>query len=166
MAHLRVMSRAPIVRAAVAADAIALQSLYRQLVDDEKVNVAESQIQAIEDGGHGRLFVCENDGHVVATALVSLCADVMYGSQPFAVIDNIVVSRRCRGQGIGRLLLREVEQFCLLRDCSKVMLLSSALRVDAHRFFEHAGFRSDVKRGFVKYRRQFDPRAERSEIWR
>lgn len=158
------MSGPPIVRAAVPADAVALQSLYRQLIDDENVNVAGPQIQRIADEGRGRLFICESDGHVIATALVALCADVMYGGQPFAVIDNVVVSQTCRGRGIGRILLREVEQFCSLRDCSKMMLLSSALRVDAHRFFESAGFRSDLKRGFVKYRRQFDPRAERQKV--
>jgi len=38
-----------------------------------------------------------------------------------------------------------------------MMLLSSAFRADAHRFFEHVGFRADLKRGFVKYRRQFAP---------
>lgn len=36
-----------------------------------------------------------------------------------------------------------------------MMLLSSATRVDAHRFFEQAGFLGDRKRGFVKYRSQF-----------
>jgi hypothetical protein len=37
------------------------------------------------------------------------------------------------------------------------MLLSSASRADAHKFFEHVGFRADLKLGFVKYRRQFAP---------
>jgi hypothetical protein len=36
-----------------------------------------------------------------------------------------------------------------------MMLLSSVSRVDAHRFFEHVGFRADLNRGFVKYRRRF-----------
>jgi GNAT superfamily N-acetyltransferase len=150
------MSYLPIVRAASGADAAALQFLYRQLVDDDNVNVTESQIQMIEDDGRTRLLVCEIDGSVCATVLVSLCADVMYADQPFAVVENLVVDQGCRGKGIGQALLREVEEFCLSRNCSKMMLLSSVSRVDAHRFFEHAGFRSDRKRGFVKYRSQFD----------
>lgn len=149
------MSCLPIVRAAARADAAALQSLYRQLIDDDNVNVTESQIQMIEEDTRTRLLVCEIDGSVCATVLISLCPDVMYASQPFAVVENLVVDRGCRGHGIGQVLLREVEEFCLPRNCSKMMLLSSVSRVNAHRFFEHVGFRGDRKRGFVKYRSQF-----------
>jgi GNAT superfamily N-acetyltransferase len=151
------MSYLPIVRLADRTDAAALQSLYCQLVDDVNVNVTESQIQMIAEDARTRLFVCEIDGDVRATVLVSLCADVMYADQPFAVIENLVVDHRCRGNGIGQALLREVEQYCLSRNCSKMMLLSSAHRPNAHRFFEHVGFSADLKRGFVKYRRQFAP---------
>jgi GNAT superfamily N-acetyltransferase len=149
------MSYRPIIRIADRTDAAALQSLYRQLVDDVNVNVTGTQIQVIAEDARTRLFVCEFDGEVRATVLVSLCADVMYAGQPFAVIENLVVDHRCRGNGIGQALLRAVEQYCLSQNCSKMMLLSSASRADAHRFFEHVGFRADLKRGFVKYRRQF-----------
>ncbi len=151
------MSCFPIVRVADRTDAAALQSLYCQLVDDVNVNVTESQIQMVAEGARTRLYVCEVDGGVCGTVLVSLCADVMYADQPFAVIENLVVDHRCRGHGIGQALLHEVEQYCLSGNCSKMMLLSSASRTDAHSFFERVGFRADLKRGFVKYRRQFTP---------
>ncbi len=79
----------------------------------------------------------------------------MYAEQPFAVVENLVVDQECRGYGIGQALLREAERFCLSRNGSKMMLLSSVSRVNAHRFFERVGFRGDRKRGFVKYRSQF-----------
>jgi hypothetical protein len=44
---------------------------------------------------------------------------------------------------------------CLQRDCSKIMLLSSVTRGDAHRLFGSSGFSSTEKIGFVKYRRHF-----------
>lgn len=147
------------VRTARDVDADILRSLYRQLVDDENVNVTASQIRSLESDAHTRLLVCEIDGQVRGTVLVCLCADVMYAGQPFAVVENIVVDQECRGNGVGRALLREVERFCRSRNCSKMMLLSSTARVDAHRFFEKIGFRGDRKRGFVKYRSQFDEKA-------
>jgi ribosomal protein S18 acetylase RimI-like enzyme len=109
------MSCLPIVRVADRTDAAALQSLYCQLVDDVDVNVTESQIQMLAEDARTRLYVCEIDGDVCATVLVSLCADAMYAGQPFAVIENLVVDRRCRGNGIGQALLREVEHYCLSR---------------------------------------------------
>jgi hypothetical protein len=81
--------------------------------------------------------------------LVSLCLDVMYGNQPFAVAENLAVDSQHRGKGLGEKLLREVERFCLREDCSKIMLMSSATRVDAHRFFERMGFRSDYPRALI-----------------
>ncbi|OQA32275.1 MAG: hypothetical protein BWY57_02080 [Betaproteobacteria bacterium ADurb.Bin341] len=53
------------------------------------------------------------------------------------------------------MMLRHIEAFCLVKDCSKIMLLSSANRVQAHRFFERAGFGGSEKCGFIKYRRNF-----------
>lgn len=143
------------IRTARRLDAAILQSLYRQLVDDKNIRATASQIQVLKDDARTRLLVCELDGRVRGTVLVCLCADAMYAGQPFAVVENLVIDQECRGNGIGQALLREVERFCLSRNCSKMMLLSSASRVDAHRFFEQVGFRGDRKRGFVKYRSQF-----------
>lgn len=148
------MSSCPAIRSACLQDAAAIGELYRQLVGDPDIRVEGSRIQAISEDPRTRLFVCEVSGAVIATVLVSLCSDVMYGDQPFAVVENLVVDSLHRGNRLGERLLREVEQFCLEADCSKIMLMSTATRVDAHRFFERMGFRADVKRGFVKYRKQ------------
>jgi len=48
--------------------------------------------------------------------------------------------------------MRYVEAHCLKHNCSKIMLLSAAHRIDAHRFFSSLGYEQDRKVGFVKYR--------------
>ncbi|WP_058377268.1 GNAT family N-acetyltransferase [Pandoraea norimbergensis] len=149
------MSFAPLVRIAKPADCGALQMLYRQLVDDDRVSVTPSQIEVLAQDTRTRLFVADVEGIVRGTVIVTVCPDAMYADQPFAVIENIVVDTQCRGSGVGRALLREVERFCLTQNCSKMMLLSAVARAEAHRCFEHSGFLGDIKRGFVKYRRQF-----------
>jgi N-acetylglutamate synthase-like GNAT family acetyltransferase len=144
-----------IIRNARPDDAARIAELYRQLVSNPAVMVQPERISAISGHPNTALFVCELSGAVQGTALVSLCADVMFGSQPFAVIENVIVDEAVRGQGLGEALLRHIEAFCLASNCSKMMLLSSVQREDAHRFFERAGFAGSSKRGFVKYRRQF-----------
>ncbi|MBU4002009.1 MAG: GNAT family N-acetyltransferase [Proteobacteria bacterium] len=79
----------------------------------------------------------------------------MFQNQPFAVVENLVVNSACRGMGVGTALLCEVERFCQKANCSKIMLLSSVERIESHRFFEKVGFAGSVKKGFIKYRRQF-----------
>ena len=78
----------------------------------------------------------------------------MYAQQPFALVENLVVDANHRKQGVGAAMLAEVERVCLEADCSKIMLMSSVHRAEAHRVFLKAGYSGDAKRGFVRYRRQ------------
>jgi GNAT superfamily N-acetyltransferase len=143
------------VRKALPEDSESIGALYRQLVQNSAVNVKASQIELVSKDKDTALFVCEQDQVVRGTALVSLCADVMFGSQPFAVVENVIVYESYRAQGLGTALLEEVERFCFSNNCSKIMLLSASQRIEAHQFFESVGFSGTVKAGFVKYRRQF-----------
>ncbi|TDR80194.1 GNAT family N-acetyltransferase [Paludibacterium purpuratum] len=144
------------IRRAVAADAAAIQALYRELVANPAVCVLPERIAEVAQSANAALFVAELDGAVAATAHVSLCLDVMFQNQPFAVVENIIVMPRCRGLGVGAALMREVEHYARSAQCSKIMLLSAAERSEAHRFFEKVGFLGSAKKGFVKYRSQFD----------
>ena len=79
----------------------------------------------------------------------------MFNTQPFAVVENVIVDQGVRSKGIGAALLRAVEAQSKAANCSKIMLLSSSQRTEAHRFFERLGFTSGAKLGFVKYSRSF-----------
>ena len=146
---------AVVVRRAQADDADEVARLYAQLVANPTVRVLPERLAELASASDTALFVVERAGRLAGTVLVTLCADVMFGRRPFAVVENIVVDAEARGQGIGAALLSEVDRFCLAADCSKIMLLSAAERADAHRFFEHSGYAGDRKRGFVKYRNAF-----------
>ena len=87
--------------------------LYAQLVENPAVNVLPECIEQISADFNTGLFVCERDGSVEGTALASLCADVMFGFQPFAVVENIVVNPAHRGTGLGAAMLQHTVTFCL-----------------------------------------------------
>jgi N-acetylglutamate synthase-like GNAT family acetyltransferase len=144
-----------VIREAQATDAAVIAALYRSLVQDVHINVRPERLQAIASDANTYLFVGEVDGVVCGALLLTIGLDAMYGSQPFGVVENVVVSETRRSTGIGSRLMEHVEAVCREHDCSKIMLLSAAARVQAHRFFERHGFASAGKRGFVKYRRQF-----------
>ena len=144
------------IRRAAPSDTESIAQLYAELVSNPAVAVLPERIDQISKDANTALLVCEYRGIVCGTALVSLCADVMFRSQPFAVVENFVISSSARRQGLGTLLLRHIEAFCLANDCSKIILLSSVERERAHHFFECAGFTGSSKRGFIKYRRSFE----------
>jgi N-acetylglutamate synthase-like GNAT family acetyltransferase len=155
-----VASLETVVRRALPNDAQSITALYAQLIGNKAITVLPERIAEVSRRvATTALFVSERQGRVCGTALVSLCADVMFKAQPFAVVENVVVESSARGRGVGALLFKHIEAFCLAHDCSKIMLLSSVDRGHAHRFFERMGFVGASKRGFVKYRRNFDAKA-------
>ena len=144
-----------VIREAAATDAPAIEDLYRDLVSDPNIRVLPEQLTAISNSPHSFLFAADLDGAVCATALLIICADAMYGAQPFAVVENVIVTQELRGRGIGRRLLAHIEQLAVARDCTKLMLLSAKNRDGAHAFFRRCGFSGGAKEAFVKYRREF-----------
>lgn len=144
-----------VIRRALAADAPAIERLYRQLVGHPQVSVRPDRLAALADDAGSVVLVADRSGEVCGTLLLCLCADVMFADQPFAVIENIVVDEACRGLGIGGHLLAHAEARCRDAGCSKIMLTSAASRTRAHRWFDRQGFDGEAKRGFVKYRRHF-----------
>jgi GNAT superfamily N-acetyltransferase len=143
------------VRRAVAADAPHVQRLYAILVQNPALDVRAERLAHIAGDPAAALFVHDGAEGVDGTVFVALCADAMFGDQPFAVVENIVVEPRARGRGVGAALMRAVDAHCRAARCSKIMLLSAASRAEAHAFFERCGYAGSVKKGFVKYARDF-----------
>lgn len=145
-----------VIREAGTADAEALQRLYAHLVPDPGcIRVDPERISDIAEDTNNLLLVAEFDGRVVGTALLTFCLDPMFGRQPFAVVENVVVEPAYQTQGCGRALFEAIDHVALDADCSKIMLLSGEARAGAHRFFVSMGFLKGEKSGFVKYRRNF-----------
>lgn len=143
-------------RKATVADAQAIADLYKELVPNAPIRVLPERIAEIANDKNTYLVVCDVDKNIIATALVALCNDVMFGRQPFAIIENVIVSTDYQRKGIGKALMNYIEQFCLASDCSKIMLLSSSDNHSAHDFYAAMGYDSNSKLGFIKKRRHFN----------
>lgn len=143
-------------RKAIATDANAIANLYKELVPTAPVNVLPERIAEIANDENTYLLVSDDKGDIVATALVTLCKDVMFTRQPFAIIENVIVSQHHQRKGIGKALMKHIEALCLAADCSKIMLLSGSDKRDAHDFYISMGYDPDAKAGFIKKRRHFN----------
>ena len=142
-------------RRAQASDAEAVELLYRELVSDASIRVLPAHVATLAESPSSFLIVGCSSGIVCATALLTLCPDVMYQRQPFGLVENLIVAELHRGAGIGRRLMEYIEFVARDHDCTKLVLLSGSHRHSAHRFFEAVGFEGDKKTGFVKYGSRF-----------
>ncbi len=143
-------------RKARSSDAQAITDLYNELAPKASVNVVPDRIAEIAADPNTYLLVCDDDDEIIATALITLCMDVMFTRQPFAVLENVIVSSGFQRQGVGKSLMDHVKAFCLQNDCSKIMLLSNSQNRDARDFNTAMGYDPDEKLGFVKKRRDFN----------
>lgn len=144
-----------IIRRAQASDADAINNLYRELNTLSTPTVLPESIAAIAGSEHTHLLVCDDDGEILATALLCLCQDVMFGNQPFALVENFVVSADYQREGIGKSMMDYIETFCLEQNCSKIILQTNSENRDARDFYTAMGYDPDAKIGFIKYRRYF-----------
>jgi len=151
-ARPQVIIRPMEVRRARAGDAPIIEALYRLLVPgDGNIAVAPQRLTDLESDSENHLLVVEAAGQLCGSAFLTICLDPMYGFQPYGVVENIIVLPSARGQGAGRALMDAVEQAARGARCTKLMLLSSRSRTDAHAFFSRMGFDGERKRGFVRY---------------
>ena len=140
------------VREAKAGDLEGVLALYRDLRPNDPVLSRDSAQEAFahllaREGVH--LIVCESDGALVATCLLAVIPNLASGARPFGVIEHVITLAAHRKRGYGRLVLQYALDKAWSKNCCKVMLLSGAQRVDAHKLYESVGFKGDIERGFV-----------------
>jgi GNAT superfamily N-acetyltransferase len=87
-----------------------------------------------------RAYLVFADGVAVGTfSMLAFCSLTHEGTQQ-AVLDAVVISRACRGQGIGSVMLDHAVRIAGEAGCYKIALSSNLKRMDAHRFYENFGF--------------------------
>lgn len=143
------------IRRATKHDADAIAALYKELTTLSPVAVLPERIDAIAKDENTHLLVCDDNGDIIASALVCLCQDVMFNNQPFAIIENLIVHHHYQREGVGKSMMDYIEAFCLEQNCSKIMLLTSNENRSARDFYTAMGYDPDAKIGFIKYRRYF-----------
>lgn len=58
--------------------------------------------------------------------------------------------KECRKQGVGKALMRELEKLARERNCTQVILVTEADRLDACGFYESMGFHPTANKGYKK----------------
>ncbi|MEF2070788.1 GNAT family N-acetyltransferase [Consotaella aegiceratis] len=92
-----------------------------------------------------RTIVARLDGTIVAIANLSfLCAR----PKPYCVIDDIVVERSRRRDGIGATLFSWIENYCRDIGVPRIFFESGIHNEAAHRFFERHGYKTISKMFF------------------
>lgn len=140
------------IRALTEQDLPALVELYRELyhVPTDLAAMSDSFRRMTANPDYRVLGAFTADGEMVGSALAIICLEIIGRCRPWAMVENVIVSDRVRGQGLGRRLMEELEAYAQERGCSYIQLTSSMDREPAHRFYQSIGYSGDRVKAFRK----------------
>jgi GNAT superfamily N-acetyltransferase len=134
----------PTIRDARPADAEGVARLLRQLGYPSDAGAVEGRLERLQVVGD-RVVVAEVDGAVVGLAHLQV-SPAIERDRPAAKIGALVVEETQRGRGIGRTLVRAMEDEARLRGCGLLYLTTAERRDDAHAFYERVGLEHTGRR--------------------
>lgn len=109
---------------------------------------AAERIALVQSDRRQVLLLAECDGHVQGMVAMETLYSVAHGSE-LARITALVVAPAWERQGVGRRLLREVEQRARQSRIARIEVTSNARRSAAHAFYRGCGY-ADGSLRFVK----------------
>ena len=96
-------------------------------------------------------IIAEEDGKVVGV-LVSRLINRLVKTKSILFIDDLIVDKNYRSNGIGRLLLQDAIDYAIKNDCETVELTSYITNENSHRFYQNNGF----KKQHYKFKKHLD----------
>jgi GNAT superfamily N-acetyltransferase len=147
---------APLIRTAIPDDAIVVARLMLELgyeCDATRMRRRIERLLAAPDHG---IWVAVDEDEIVACAHARL--ELSLASGPGVELAALVVSRDSRRSGVGRELVRAVEQWSASRGIYRVIVRSQTHRTDARDFYLKLGYIETKEQSvFVREPREHRP---------
>jgi len=140
------------IREADPKDSSVIEKLYKKLAPHSiNLKVLPERVEQIRKDYNNFLFVYEEDHVIKGSVFITFCLDPGYEFRPYTIVEYVIVGEGYRGKGIGEKLLKHVEKVSIGRESTRIVLLSSVARTEAHKFFTKNGYDGTISKGFKKY---------------
>lgn len=141
------------IRLATEEDVPRILDLYRELtISFSQVEMSRSPspddyrkaFAEIRADPRHELFVAEYQGEVVGTVVLLIVPNLSHNATPWALVENLIVSQKHRGMGLGKMLLEHVIARAKEKGCHRIELCSDQRRKEAHRLYRFVGFEASA----------------------
>jgi len=133
-----------VIREAREPDVARILELYRQAGIEAEPGFtpqeARMQLARFQRYPSFRVFVAEIEGEIVGTYELLIMDNLAKRGRRSGVVEDVAVSPRFQGQGIGRAMMRHAQDECRQAGCYKLVLSSGLKRTGAHGFYDALGF--------------------------
>jgi GNAT superfamily N-acetyltransferase len=96
--------------------------------------------RAIDTDPNQYLLVGELEGHVIATAQITIIPGLSHTGSRRGLIEAVRVASPHRGMRLGSRMMEWCIAQCRARGCNQVQLTTDKTRIAAHNFYEKLGF--------------------------
>src|ERR1700693_85492 len=145
-----------LVRRAQQADLDVILSLYEELAERtitaapaDRTSAAPLLAKILADPMR-ELAVAIVDGQLVGPADLFVVANLTHRGEPWAIVENVIVTSTARRAGVGRKLMEHLIELARAAGCYKLQLISGKHRAEAHAFYRSLGLDA-VAEGFKIY---------------
>lgn len=118
----------------------------------EPLERAQAIWATLLDRAGAAVFVSEQDGKIVATALLVTVPNLLRGGRQHGFLENVVTHPDCRGKGHGRAVVSAALSEAWAADCHHVLMQSGRKDPRVHRFYERCGFEPGLRTAYVARR--------------
>ncbi len=98
-------------------------------------------LRMLEDSERRLVLVAVQEGTVIGMVTVQLLVSTAEGGDS-ALLEDLVVEARCRGAGVGSMLLDEAQRWARARGATRLQLLADRENEPALRFYARRGWSS------------------------
>ncbi|TMJ65395.1 MAG: GNAT family N-acetyltransferase [Alphaproteobacteria bacterium] len=127
------------IRACTPEDSAAVSTLLDELGYTVSIRQATEQVTELGKTGADPIFLALADGQILGLLALHLSRMLQYPS-PIVRVTALVVDRRARRRGVGKLLMQHAEQVGSAAGCEFVELTSAMDRAEAHAFYRNIGY--------------------------
>ncbi len=117
--------------------------LYKQPDMDDKVLALEQAVvlyNKMSANPHYKIYIALAEQQIVGTFALLIIPSLMHQDKSLAIVEDVMVSPKAQGKGVGKLMMRAALQLAESMDCYKLALSSNSKRDKAHSFYRTQGF--------------------------
>lgn len=96
------------------------------------------------------LLAAKHGNRLVGFAMGIVCDDLYGECKPFMVIEDLVVDKSRRRDGVGTALMRELEKRAIDHDVCQIIFITESNRREALQFYRSLGYEFEPYKGFKK----------------
>jgi GNAT superfamily N-acetyltransferase len=128
-----------------------LAELYKQFWgEDSDIDKMKIKFIKLQKSDTHILLSAVEQNQLIGSVTGIVCEELYGDCRPFLVVEDMVVDKNKRKQGVGKALFSELERLAKNKNCTQIILVTESDRIDACSFYESMGFHPTANKGYKK----------------